>query len=170
MAQGREFLPGPQRRPGLRNDVFNRVLHEPVGFFHGNPTGELISRISSDIDRIQTAVSETLADFLKQSAILLFLLVMIFVIDWQLAAISLLLVPMVFYPTVWFGKRLRRLGQSNQQEMADMANIIYEAFSGNRIVKAFLMEDAENGRFRRATNRLFHINLKQKMIHSMSSP
>ena len=154
----------------LRNDVFDRILYQPLGFFHGNPTGELISRVSSDVDRIQTAASETLADFLKQAAILIFLLITIFVIDWKLSTISLILIPLVFFPTVWFGKRLRQLGQTNQREMADMANIIYEAFSGNRIVKAFLMEKAESRRFREVTRRLFQINLRQKMIHSMSSP
>ena len=97
----------------LRNDVFDRILYQPLGFFQVNPTGELISRVSGDVERIQTAASETLADFLKQTAILLFLLITIFAIDWKLSAISLSLIPLVFFPTVWFGKRLRRLGQSN---------------------------------------------------------
>ena len=58
----------------LRNDVFAKILSQPLRFFHFNPTGELISRVSADVDRIQTAASETLAEFLKQSAILIFLL------------------------------------------------------------------------------------------------
>jgi subfamily B ATP-binding cassette protein MsbA len=97
-------------------------------------------------------------------------LIAIFVIDWKLAAISLALVPLVFYPTVWFGKRLRSLSKSNQQEMAEMANILYETLAGNRIVKAFTMEKAEAGRFRKATQRIFKLNLRQKMTHSLSSP
>jgi subfamily B ATP-binding cassette protein MsbA len=154
----------------LRNDVFDRILFQPLRFFHFNPTGELISRVSTDIERIQTAASETAAEFLKQTAILIFLLVAIFVIDWKLAAISLALVPLVFYPTVWFGKRLRLLSKSNQQEMASMANILYETLTGNRIVKAFGMEKAEAGRFRKVTQRIFHLNLRQKMTHALSSP
>jgi ABC-type multidrug transport system fused ATPase/permease subunit len=129
----------------LRNDVFDKILFQPLHFFHFNPTGELISRVSADVERIQTAASETAADFLKQTAILISLLVAIFIIDWRLAAVSLVLVPLVFYPTVWFGKRLRRLSKSNQQEMAQMANILYETLTGNRIVKAFGMEKAEAG-------------------------
>jgi len=154
----------------LRNDLFERILLQPLRFFHFNPTGELISRVSADVERIQTAASETLADFLKQAAILVFLVITIFVIDWKLAAASVVLAPLVFYPTVWFGQRLRLLSKSNQQEMADMANILYETLAGNRIVKAFTMEKAEAGKFRKATQRIFKINLQQKMTHSLSSP
>src|SRR5207247_9571506 len=84
----------------LRNDVFDNILRQPLSFFHGNPTGELISRVSADVERIQTAASETLADFLKQSAILLFLTATLFIIDWKLSVASLLLAPLVFYLTV----------------------------------------------------------------------
>ena len=154
----------------LRNDVFERILHQPLRFFQFNPTGELISRVSADVERIQTAASETLAEFLKQSAIFLFLLIAIFAIDWKLASLSLVVLPLVFYPTVWFGRKLRTLSKSNQQEMADMANVLYETIAGNRIVKAFTMEKAEAGKFRRITQRIFGLNVRQKMTHSLSSP
>jgi len=154
----------------LRNDLFEKVLYQPLKFFHFNPTGELISRISADVERIQMAASESLADLLKQTAIMLFLIITIFVIDWKLAAMSLVLVPLVFYPTVWFGKKLRLLSRSNQQEMAEMANVLYETLAGNRIVKAFGMEKAETGKFRKVTERIFRLNLRQKLTHSLSSP
>jgi subfamily B ATP-binding cassette protein MsbA len=76
----------------------------------------------------------------------------------------------VFYPTLWFGKKLRSLSRSSQQEMAGMANILFEGFSGNRIVKAFTMEKVESARFRRITQRVFDLNLRQKMTHALSSP
>jgi ATP-binding cassette, subfamily B, bacterial MsbA len=154
----------------LRNDLFDTILHQPLRFFQFNPTGELISRVSADVERIQTAASETLAEFLKQSAILIFLLIAIFLMDWKLSATSLLLLPVVFYPTVWFGKRLRQLSRSSQQEMADMANVLYETIAGNRIVKAFTMERAESLKFRSITQRIFGLNIRQKLTHSLSSP
>jgi subfamily B ATP-binding cassette protein MsbA len=154
----------------LRNDTFERILYQPLRFFHFNPTGELISRVSADIERIQTAASETLADFLKQGAVLVFLLAALFIIDWKLAAMSLVLVPLVFYPTIWFGKTLRRLSRANQREMAEMANVLHETVSGNRIVKAFTMEQTESGRFRKIAQRVFQLSVRQKLTHSLSSP
>lgn len=154
----------------LRNDVFEKIVFQPLRFFHFNPTGELISRVSADIDRVQTAASETLAEFLKQTAILISLIVVIFAIDWKLASVSLVLVPFVFYPTLLFGKKLRLLSKSNQEEMAAMANLLYETVTGNRIVKAFTMERAEAGKFRKLTQRILKLNVRQKMTHSLSSP
>ena len=154
----------------LRNDVFDRILHQPLRFFDRNPTGELMSRISADIDRVQSAASDTLAEALKQGATAVAMVGTILYIDWQLSLASFVLLPLVLYPTAWFGKRLRSLSRSNQQEMADMSGVIYEAFSGNRIVKAFRMENAESRRFREVTQRLFRTNLRQKMTHALSSP
>ena len=154
----------------LRNDVFGRILRQPLQFFLQSSTGELISRVSADIERVQSASSETLAEFFKQSAILVFLTIAIFVIDWKLSLASLVLIPLVFYPTVWFGRKLRTLSRSNQQELGEMSSVVGEAFSGNRIVKAFLMEDAENRRFQSITQRLFQTNLRQRMTHALSSP
>jgi len=154
----------------LRNDVFGRILRQPLQFFLQSSTGELISRVSADIERVQSASSETLAEFFKQSAILVFLTIAIFIIDWKLSLASLVLIPLVFYPTVWFGRKLRTLSRSNQQELGEMSSVVGEAFSGNRIVKAFLMEDAENRRFQSITQRLFQTNLRQRMTHALSSP
>jgi subfamily B ATP-binding cassette protein MsbA len=154
----------------LRNDVFSRILRQPLQFFLQSSTGELISRVSTDIERVQTASSETLAEFFKQSAILVFLTIAIFLIDWRLSLALLVLIPLVFYPTVWFGRKLRSLSRSNQQELGEMSGVVSEAFSGNRIVKAFLMEDAENRRFQSITQRLFRTNLRQRLTHSLSSP
>lgn len=154
----------------LRNDVFNKILHQPLRFFDRNPTGELMSRISADIERVQSAASDTLADALKQGAIAIFMVGAILYLDWRLSLYSFVLLPIVLYPTAWFGKRLRSLSRSNQQEMAEMSNVMYEGFSGNRIVKAFLMENAENRRFNTITQKLFRTNLRQKMTHALSSP
>ena len=154
----------------LRNDVFDRILHQPLRFFDRNPTGELMSRISADIERVQSAASDTLAEALKQGATAVAMVGTILYIDWKLSLASFVLLPLVLYPTAWFGKRLRSLSRSNQQEMADMSGVIYEAFSGNRIVKAFRMESSESRRFREVTQRLFRTNLRQKMTHALSSP
>src|SRR5215471_7674784 len=166
MGQLRQLLSWDTRSSG----AFAKILHQPLSFFHFNPTGELISRVSADIERIQSSASETLAELLKQTAILIFLVTAIFVIDWRLATMSLILLPVVFYPTLWFGARLRLLSKTNQKEMAQMANTLFEAVTGNRIVKAFTMENSETGKFRKITQRIFRLNVRQKMVHALSSP
>jgi len=154
----------------LRNDLFQKILLQPLGFFHFNATGELISRVSADVAKIEIAASNTLAEFLKQGAVMIFMICAVFIIDWRLATISAILTPLVFLPTLWFGRRLHSLSHSNQRSMADMANILYEAFAGNRIVKAFTLEKSESAKFRKVTQRIFKLNLRQMMTASLSSP
>ncbi len=154
----------------LRRDLYGSIVSQPLGFFAGYPTGELISRVSSDVEKVQTAASETLADLLKQSAILVAMLGVVLAIDWRLTAYSLILGPLVFFPSLWFGRRLRRLGTRNQAEMAGMANVLFETFSANRIVKIFTMESAERKKFASAAGRVFRLGLRQRLTHALSSP
>jgi subfamily B ATP-binding cassette protein MsbA len=94
----------------------------------------------------------------------------ILVIDWKLMLYSLILVPLVFLPSRWFGRRLRRLSGKLQSEMAGMANILFETFSGNRIVKIFTMESAEQNKFRSAVQRVFRLGFRQRLTHALPSP
>jgi subfamily B ATP-binding cassette protein MsbA len=115
----------------LRDDVFDRIIHQPLRFFDRNPTGELISRISADIERVQSAASDTLADALKQGAIAIFMVGTILYIDWKLSLASFVLLPLVALPHSLAGQTPAVSSRSNQKEMAEMSGVIYEAFSGN---------------------------------------
>jgi subfamily B ATP-binding cassette protein MsbA len=154
----------------LRVDLYRTLIFQPLGFFAYRHTGELISRVSSDVGSIQSAVSNTLAEFLKHVAVLLSLLALILIIDWRLTLASLVVLPLVFYPAVLFGRRLRRLGRLNQDAMAGMSSTLSETFSGNRIVKIFTMERAEIGKFTQAANRVFRLGLRTRLTDALSSP
>jgi subfamily B ATP-binding cassette protein MsbA len=82
----------------LRNLLYSKIIQQSISFFHKNPTGRLMSAITSDIERIQFAVSQTAADMLKQSFTLVGLLAVIFYVDWRLALISMVLIPLVVFP------------------------------------------------------------------------
>jgi subfamily B ATP-binding cassette protein MsbA len=98
------------------------------------------------------------------------LLALILIIDWRLTLASLVVLPLVFYPAVLFGRRLRRLGRLNQDAMAGMSSTLSETFSGNRIVKIFTMERAEIGKFTQAANRVFRLGLRTRLTDALSSP
>jgi subfamily B ATP-binding cassette protein MsbA len=115
-------------------------------------------------------VSTTLAEFLKHAAVLVSLVTVILIIDWRLSLVSLVLLPLVFYPAVLFGRRLRRLGRLNQEAMAGMSSILMETFAGNRIVKIFTMERAELGKFRDSARRIFRLGLRMRLTDALSSP
>ncbi|HLY59482.1 MAG TPA: ABC transporter transmembrane domain-containing protein [Terriglobia bacterium] len=154
----------------LRNLLYTRLIKQSLAFFTSNPTGRLMSAITSDIEKIQDAVSSVSADLLKQSFTLVALLAIIFKLDWRLATISLVLVPLVVFPSAKIGRYIRRSSASSQDRMGEINNVLQETFSGIRIVKAFGMELFEVLKFKAATRRLLRTNLRWVRAQAVTSP
>jgi ATP-binding cassette, subfamily B, bacterial MsbA len=144
----------------LRNLLYSRIISQSMAFFGSNPTGKLMSAVTSDIEKVQSAVSQVAADSLKQGFTLLALLGVIFHFDWRLALASLVLIPLVVFPAGKIGRYVRKSSRSSQDRMADLNNILQETISGVRIVKAFSMEPFEVAKFKDATKRLLRANLR----------
>ena len=154
----------------LRNLLYSRIIQQSINFFTRNSTGRLMSAITSDIEKIQNAVSQVAADFLKQCFTLAGLLAVVLYFDWQLALGSMLLIPFVVFAAANLGRRIRISSRSSQDEMAEMNSVLQETFSGIRIVKGFVMEMFEIEKFRAATRRLLKINLRWVRAHALTSP
>jgi subfamily B ATP-binding cassette protein MsbA len=154
----------------LRNQLYERIIHQSMAFFRNHSTGQLMSIILNDIEKIQLAVSFVLADLLKQSFTLVGLLFVIFVLDWRLALLSCVLIPLVIIPSSRLGRMIRHSTRSSQANLAELSQLLQETISGNRIVKAFRMERWELGRFRHAARRLLHINLRYVRAQAATSP
>jgi subfamily B ATP-binding cassette protein MsbA len=154
----------------LRNELYERLIYQSHRFFSERSTGEMVSRVVSDADAIQAAVSTRMGDLFQESLTLFFLLVYVFWSNPELALITFIAAPLIVYPVVHFGKRLRGTTHRSQERMADMATLLEETIRGVRIVKAFTMERFEIGRFRDATRRNLSSNLKAQKIQALSSP
>src|SRR5438270_463741 len=154
----------------LRNELYERLITQSHRFFSERSTGEMISRVVSDADAIQAAVSTRMGDLFQESLTLFFLLLYVFWTNPELALITLVVAPALVYPIVHFGRRLRGTTHRSQERMADMATLLEETIRGVRIVKAFTMERFEIGRFREATKRHLSSNLKAQKIQALSSP
>jgi subfamily B ATP-binding cassette protein MsbA len=121
----------------LRNRIYQHVQSLPLAFFHNTPTGELISRVISDVTLIQGAVSRVMVGMMKDFFQMLGLVAIIIYMNWLLALIAMVSLPLLIYPIVQFGRKHRRLSVQNQQTTAQVTNILHETITGNRIVKAF---------------------------------
>ena len=154
----------------LRNQLYERIINQSVSFFHRHSTGKLISTVINDIEKIQLAVSQVLADFLRQSFTLLGMMCVVFVLNWRLALLSVGLIPLVMIPAAKLGTRIRRSSRSSQANLAEISQLLHETISGNRIVKAFRMERWELNRFRSAARKLLRINLGFARAQAMTSP
>lgn len=154
----------------LRNQLYERLIFQSHRFFAERSTGEMVSRIVSDADAIQAAVSTRMGDLFQESITLIGLILFVFLSNPELALISLVVAPVLVFPVVHFGVRLRGTTHRSQERMADMATLLEETIRGVRIVKAFTMEKFEIGRFHEATRRHLGWNLKAQKIQALTSP
>ena len=154
----------------LRQHIFDRVLRQDAQFFDTNSTGQLMSSIMSDIDKIQVATSHILADWLRQTFIAFALLIVIVQNDWKLALFSLTVLPIVMLPTAKLGRRIRRSTRRAQDDTAELNQILQETISGHQVVKSFGAEHFESNRFREAALRLRRSNLKYVAQQAIGSP
>ncbi len=154
----------------LRQQVFDHVLRQDARFFESNSTGRVMSSIMNDLEKIQVATSHMLADWLRQSFSVIFLLLVVIQTDWRLALVSLTLLPFVLIPTLRIGRRIRRTTRRAQDEAAELNQILQETISGHQVVKSFGAEDVESNRFRLAAGRLKSSNLRYVMQQALASP
>lgn len=154
----------------LRNDLYDAMLRRSVAFFQRHTTGTLVSTLINDIEKVQTAMSSVLSDFLQQTFTLIALLFVVVLYGGKMAWVLLLFVPVVISSARRIGSRVRQTTRRGQDKLAEIQNILQETISGNRIVKAFGMELWEMNRFRSAARRLFRANLKSVSVQAISSP
>jgi subfamily B ATP-binding cassette protein MsbA len=154
----------------IRKRLFRHILGQSAGFFARRSSGQLMSRITNDVGQVQQAVSETIGDLLRESLALVGYAAVLLWIDTRLALVCLTATPLVLYPLVRLGQRVRRTTRRGQEELENLSHITAEAFTGHRIVKAFGAEEHEANRFARAAWRLYRTNLKVTSTVSVLPP
>jgi subfamily B ATP-binding cassette protein MsbA len=154
----------------LRNDLYNSILRRSAAFFQTHTTGTLVSTIVNDIERVQYAMSTVLAEFLQQLFTFAFIAFAVVILGHGLSWVLLLFVPVIIYSAGKIGRRVRHTTRKGQDKLAEIQNLLQETITGNRIVKAFGMENWEMARFRDAALRLFRANLRSVAALAISSP
>jgi len=154
----------------MREKLYNHLQNLSLSFFTKTPTGILISRITNDVNLIQGSVSNAITGLIKDIFTILGLTGVIFYRNWKLALIAYLIFPLAIIPIKEFGKRLRKFSRKGQVRMGSLTTFLHETITGNRIVKAFNMEDYEKRRFSMENYRFFKTILKRIKIRALSHP
>ncbi len=154
----------------LRNKIYAHLNQLPLSFFQKHPTGELISRIINDVSMLQGAVSNALIRILRDFFSVIGLLGVIFYMDWRLALVSLIFIPMAVVPIVVFGKKFRRISTSYQTKLGEATSQLHETIAGVRIVKAFSMEGFEKKRFANKMQGIMDTLMQETRYSCLSHP
>jgi subfamily B ATP-binding cassette protein MsbA len=154
----------------FRLRIFNHIHKQSLSFFNNMPTGTLMSRVISDVALLQQAVSNALVGAVRDFFQVIILLGVVFYMNWRLAMITFIVLPIAAYPIVKFGRLFRKLSTSTQEEVAHVSNILHETITGNRIVKAFTKEAYEGKRFHNQVTRLFVLTMKDAKYRCLQHP
>lgn len=152
----------------LREELFNKIIYLPMHFYEKTQVGMLMSRVINDVTAIRTSLP-ALVMIIRQVITMICLIGVAFYQNTTLAFWAIVVLPIAFYPFIYFGRRLRRLGRSNQAKLADISTLLQEILSGVRVVKAFCTEKKEIERFDKDNKSLIKIILKQCLAGEFSS-
>ncbi|MCG2754354.1 MAG: ABC transporter ATP-binding protein/permease [Desulfobacteraceae bacterium] len=154
----------------LRNSLYDHIQDLPISFFHKEKTGTLMSRITNDVGVIKGMVSTAVTGALKDVFTIVGLTIVLFYRDWKMALFAFVILPIAFIPVVEFGRRVRKISTGCQEAAGDLSSFLHETFAGNKIVKAFGMEQYEKERFHEKALNLFKLEMKAVIASSLSSP
>lgn len=145
----------------LRDRMFRRMLALPLGYFHDNTTGNLISRFTFDAAQVTGAATNVVTVLIKDSVTLVGLLAYLLYIDWKLTLLSLIMVPPIALVVRYFNVRLRNMSRKTQDAMGDITQVLQETVECNKVVKIFGGQEYEARRFAATSNRLRSFSMKQ---------
>jgi subfamily B ATP-binding cassette protein MsbA len=154
----------------LRRDVYAHLQQMSLSFFTSRHTAELMSRVVTDVNRLARLSSTVLVMTIRQSVMVVALATVMFVRDWRLALIALVVFPFVGIAVRAIGRRLYRINKRSQQKIAELNVLLHEVFSGTKIVKAFGREAHEVKRFDRVNSGLLALALKDHRTDELTDP
>jgi subfamily B ATP-binding cassette protein MsbA len=154
----------------LRRDVYAHLQQMSLSFFTSRHTAELMSRVVTDVNRLARLSSTVLVMTIRQSVMVVALAAVMFVRDWRLALIALVVFPFVGVAVRSIGRRLYRINKRSQQKVAELNVLLHEVFSGTKIVKAFGREAHEVERFDRVNRGLLSLALKDHRADELTDP
>lgn len=144
----------------IRQKAFEKLITAPLSYFDSSKTGETISKIANDTEKIQEVLTTTLAEFIRQSLVVIVGIGFIFTLSWKLSLIMLAVIPIAAITAMIFGKFIKKLSKLTQDETAKSNNILEEALVGIKSLKAYTNEFLELKKYEIAVDNVKELALK----------
>ena len=154
----------------LRNNIYNRLQQLSYAFHDRSQTGQLMSRATADVEGVRMFVGFALIRGIYFAILLVAVAVLLFTINWQLALLSLSVLPFISYRTVAVNQKLRVLWMKIQQSIGVLGTVIQENLVGSRVVRAFAREEYENKKFSREAEVLYNQEIQANNLLASNSP
>ncbi|MFA6636608.1 MAG: ABC transporter ATP-binding protein [Candidatus Omnitrophota bacterium] len=160
----------------VKNDIYRKLQDLSMDFFSRNPTGKLMSRITHDAAVIRDSIGSGVADTFSQPIELFFYIALLVGlkmyggVPWSFILVSLIVFPLILYPVIRIGKRLRKISRTSQEQAGDINNMLLETISGIKLVKSFGMEDYECSEFKKRNQAYYNLTMSSIKKMKIVSP
>ena len=154
----------------FRSNQLSNILSLDMSFFHKYRSGELMSRIMGDIERIRSIVSNLIPELVREFVTIIGLLCVVIYQSPTLALFSLIVLPAAFYPLSRLAKRMRRISRTSQETSSDITSVLSQIFSNIEIVKANNAQKKELDKFGAQNDKIFKLSLKSVKTNTLVSP
>ena len=154
----------------LRMSMFDRMLRWPTTTFENTPSGVVISKFVNEATNALNLAAEVMSTAVRDSLIVIGLLVMLFYYNWQLTLLTMIVAPPIGLALRAFSRRLRRLNLENQAMLGEMTRAVQEAHEGQRVVKVYEGAEYESGRFRQINDKLRGFAMRMQVAWSAATP
>lgn len=154
----------------VRDKLFSHILTLDMDFFQKTHGGELVSRIINDINRIQRAISNNLAEIIRESLTIFALVGLVIYHSYELAFYGLIVLPLAIYPLSLLAKRMKKLSFKSQESNSDITSSLNESFNNIEIIKANSTEKIEVAKFSLHNMLFFKYNMKSIKTNQLTSP
>jgi subfamily B ATP-binding cassette protein MsbA len=154
----------------LRNDLFTKTLSLPIGFFTEERKGDLISRMTNDINEVELSIMSVLEVFIREPLTILFYITAMLIISAKLTLFLVIVLPVAGLIIGRISKSLRKSSNIAQEQLGNMLGVIDETLAGMRVVKAFNAEKAQHSRFMKINNILFRTRNRIAARKELASP
>ena len=154
----------------IQNNLFFKLVNSDLNFFEKNATGALISKFLNDANLLRDALTKSLTGISKDSLTLIFLIILLFLTDWQLALIATIGFPLSFFPVSKIGKRMRKASIQNQEKTSDFSALLNEAFMNSAQIKSYTNETKEVNKVKESNELRLKAMFKVIKTRAISTP
>jgi len=156
----------------IRNQLYQKITSLPLGFFSEERKGDIIARMSGDVQEVENSIMASLEMLFKNPILIVAYFSMLLFISWELTVFTLIIVPIMGWFMGWIGRKLKAQSIKAQSLWSDTMSQVEETLGGLRIIKAFCAEQKMNARFNRVNtsyrNDIMRVNIRQSSAHPMS--
>ena len=154
----------------IRNDLYTHLIDQDIEYFDRNRTGDLLSRLTNDVNALQKLISSDLLDIVTSVGVFIVVSIYMFVVNWQLTLALYITFPFFILITKFFSEKIRNVYRHVQRSMAEMTNHLQDSLTSVRLMKSFTNEPFEAEKFNQNNESNMNANLNASYLSSMYSP